>query len=93
MNVLIYSGPGVSQISTFHTLRTLRTLLYPNYTVQLIHPDAVAKHPWPSQCALFVMPGGRDVPYLQILSNTGANERIKEYVENGGKYLGICAGA
>ena len=42
--------------------------------------------------ALFVMPGGAATPFLQKLKVLG-NEKIKNYVENGGHYLGICAGA
>lgn len=42
--------------------------------------------------SIFVMPGGRDRPYHAALQGTG-NERIREFVENGGTYVGICAGA
>lgn len=42
--------------------------------------------------ALFVMPGGADLYYLEKLGAEGCN-LIKTYVENGGSYLGICAGA
>lgn len=38
------------------------------------------------------MPGGRDIPYCQELNGEG-NKRIRHFVENGGSYLGICAGA
>jgi glutamine amidotransferase-like uncharacterized protein len=41
---------------------------------------------------LFVMPGGADLYYVEKLNGAG-NKSIKTYVENGGKYLGICAGA
>jgi biotin--protein ligase len=36
--------------------------------------------------------GGRASPYAQKLNGEG-NRRIRDYVENGGKYLGLCAGA
>jgi len=38
------------------------------------------------------VPGGRDTPYARDL-NGKANRKIRQYVENGGSYLGICAGA
>ena len=38
------------------------------------------------------MPGGADLGYVKKLNGAG-NEQIKEYVESGGRYLGICAGA
>ena len=44
------------------------------------------------QCCLLVMPGGRDLPYVDKLKGKG-NENISQFVKNGGGYLGICAGA
>lgn len=40
----------------------------------------------------FFMPGGRATPYIEKLRVQG-NQKIAEYVENGGVYFGICAGA
>lgn len=42
--------------------------------------------------SMFIMPGGRDCPYHESLKGLG-NKRIRAFVENGGTYLGICAGA
>lgn len=41
---------------------------------------------------LFVMPGGADLYYAEKLNGEG-NRRIRAFVESGGRYLGICAGA
>lgn len=41
---------------------------------------------------IFVMPGGADLPYVAKLNGTG-NDNIRAYVEEGGTYLGVCAGA
>ena len=41
---------------------------------------------------LFVMPGGADLPFCAAL-NGAPNQRIRRFVEDGGVYLGICAGA
>lgn len=41
--------------------------------------------------SFFIMPGGRDRLYHQILQGEG-NAKIRSFVENGGTYLGICAG-
>lgn len=41
---------------------------------------------------LFVMPGGADLYYCEKLNGAG-NAAIRGYVEAGGTYLGICAGA
>lgn len=91
--VLVYSGPGVSPLSLSHTLLTLSTLLLPHYTVQPVTPDLLSSQPWEPACALLVIPGGRDLPYVETMSGkSGIARRIKEYVLEGGRYLGICAG-
>ncbi len=46
----------------------------------------------PKTVALFVMPGGADLFYCEKLNGAG-NTAIRSYVEAGGTYLGICAGA
>ena len=47
---------------------------------------------WTEDAALFIMPGGADIPYTRKLNGKG-NQIIKNYLANGGKYLGICAGS
>ncbi|EJU01359.1 class II aaRS and biotin synthetase [Dacryopinax primogenitus] len=91
MNVLVYSGPGVSTASLTHTLFSLRTALSSAYAVQPILPQALINEPWQPTCALLVIPGGRDLPYVSSLSS--ALPKIRKYVEEGGKFLGACAGA
>lgn len=41
---------------------------------------------------LFVMPGGAATPFLQKLQTLG-NDKIRDYIKEGGNYLGVCAGA
>ena len=41
---------------------------------------------------IFVMPGGADLPYCKKLNGIG-NEKIRKFIEDGGFYIGICAGA
>jgi biotin--protein ligase len=91
MNVLVYDGPGVSQASLSLTISSLKSLLQPNFVVQTVSPKALTSEPWAPSCALLVIPGGRDLPYLSALDQ--AIPRIKEYVLQGGSYLGFCAGA
>jgi len=45
-----------------------------------------------SSAALLIMPGGRDLPYLEKLQGIG-NAQIRESVARGMRYLGFCAGA
>lgn len=92
--VLVYSGPGVSPVSLSHTILTLTLLLSPHYTVQPAPPDLLRNQPWETACALLVVPGGRDLPYVEEMSaRSGLAKRIKTWVNGGGRYLGICAGA
>lgn len=46
---------------------------------------------WHKTAQLVIFPGGRDLPYHQALKGT-ANGHIRDFVLNGGKFLGICAG-
>ncbi|MGB1361036.1 MAG: BPL-N domain-containing protein, partial [Alphaproteobacteria bacterium] len=41
---------------------------------------------------VFIIPGGADLPYCELLNGKG-NREIKQFVENGGIYIGVCAGA
>lgn len=103
-NVLVYSGPGVSSSALSHTLKTLRSLL-PSYDIQCINAQSLAIDPWLQSTSLFVLPGGRDLPYVEQLSQSftlpnsstsvsRADVRIRQYVEeHGGSFIGICAGA
>jgi biotin---protein ligase len=91
MNVLVYNGPGVSQTSLSHTISSLKALLSPHFSVQTVSATALASQPWSESCALLVLPGGRDLPYLTSLAT--ATTHIRSYVNNGGAFLGICAGA
>ncbi|KAJ1301009.1 hypothetical protein OPQ81_003432 [Rhizoctonia solani] len=91
LDVLVYQGPGVSEVSLYHTLATLDILLRPNYTVRAVDAKLLETEPWGPSCALLVIPGGRDLPYVEHLAK--AIPKIKDFVEKGGAYLGICAGA
>ncbi|GAA6026337.1 hypothetical protein JCM8202_001945 [Rhodotorula sphaerocarpa] len=92
MNVLVYDGSGVSAASRDDTLRFLRTFLGGRYDIQTVSPRSLKEEPWTPNCALLAFPGGRDLPYCHDLGEVGTR-RIREYVQAGGRYLGICAGA
>jgi biotin--protein ligase len=92
MNVLVYSGAGVSQTSLSKTRETLHSFLADSYSILSVSAKLLAREPWEASCALLVIPGGRDLPYLADLGAEGADTRIARYVREGGKYLGICAG-
>ncbi len=91
MNVLVLSGPGVAPGALRQTLASLRALLVPYYSVQTVSPDVLASDTWIRSCALLVFTGGRDLLYVSSLA--GSNHNIRNYVHQGGSFLGFCAGA
>lgn len=85
------TGNGTTVDSVRHCLYTLRRLLAPHYAVIPVTSDMLLKEPWTTTCALLVMPGGADLGYCRTLNGAG-NRRIAQFVRNGGRYLGLCAG-
>ncbi|KAF2396173.1 class II aaRS and biotin synthetase [Trichodelitschia bisporula] len=84
-------GNGSTVESVRHCLYSLRRLLSPNYAVMSINGEVLLKEPWPATCALLVFPGGADLGYCRTLNGEG-NRKIRQYVNRGGAYLGLCAG-
>ena len=74
---IIYNGRGALTTSFLGPFLNLPHLLEGN---------------WKKRASLFIMPGGRDLPYHADLQGVG-NAHIRQFVEEGGAYLGICAGA
>ncbi|WP_068466791.1 BPL-N domain-containing protein [Candidatus Protochlamydia phocaeensis] len=89
--IFIYNGPGVSQASLKQIELAARRKFSGSYAVEKISPLQVISDQWEEKAALFIIPGGADIPYTQALNGTG-NQKIKDYVEKGGSFLGICAG-
>ena len=61
-----------------------------------INAEEFQKNDWEENAALLIFPGGADRYYRKLLSaaiGNGSNKRIRAYIENGGKYMGICAGS
>ncbi|KAJ3231830.1 biotin holocarboxylase synthetase [Chytriomyces hyalinus] len=94
MNILVYNGPGTARTSTERTLTVLKSLLKGRCDVLAIGPEVInhADRAWQSTTALLVVPGGRDLPYVESLAGFGV-KAIQDFVRGGGSYLGICAGA
>lgn len=90
-NLTLPSGNGSTVESVRHCLYTLRRLLSPNYAVIPVTGDMILKEPWTATCAAIVFPGGADQGYCRTLNGAG-NRRIRQFVENGGLYIGFCAG-
>ncbi|KAI9099243.1 biotin-protein ligase [Phlyctochytrium arcticum] len=92
MNVLVYTGPGTAKGPVDNTALTLKSLLSTYYDVIPVDANTLLSDSWQATTALLVIPGGRDLPYVEHLEPKGT-QIVGDYVRNGGAYLGICAGA
>ncbi|WP_341747593.1 BPL-N domain-containing protein [Candidatus Tisiphia endosymbiont of Dascillus cervinus] len=90
--IYLYNDLGVSIESIKHTMYTLKQIVLSNYKIHFISASEIIENKWSNQAALLIIPGGRDIYYAKQLNGKG-NKAIKDYVEIGGNYLGICAGA
>jgi len=91
--LLVYNDEGVS-VGGKEILPVEIQNLLDNKKVKVINIAAtdILSTSWENECIALIMPGGADLPYLKKLSGLG-NQKIKNYVESGGAYLGFCAGA
>lgn len=89
-NILLYSDKGTDPNCLRHTIYTLNQRL-PHYQVKKVTAKQIIEEDWEKDTALLIMPGGANLPYKKALQGKG-NAKIKKYVEDGGSYLGICAG-
>jgi biotin--protein ligase len=91
---LVYSGPGAGSRSVNSAVDALRrSLRSERVQVGTIDAQSVVRGGWQEHCLCFIMPGGADVPYCRELGIQGI-DMIRSWVEeDGGFYLGLCAGA
>ena len=85
--IAIYNDEGGGEFSLYSTLRYFEA-----HDPILLSAKDIIEGKLTDKIDIFVIPGGADRPYHNKLSGTG-NDFIKNYVNNGGVYLGICAGA
>ncbi len=88
--ILVYNDDGVSK-SSFHNLFDALSRLE-RFQIKAVTHRFFLSDAWEEKTALVAFPGGRDLPYHLKLKGEG-NRRIKNFVHQGGRYLGICAGA
>lgn len=65
---------------------------FTKYQIKTISALELKSGTWINNAVLFIMPGGADIYYKRKLNGLG-NKIISQYIADGGKYLGICAGA
>src|SRR5438034_10268487 len=91
--ILTYIDTGTSDGSS-RLMRAIAQQLPPAaYEIRAVMADDI-KHDAAlfDDAVLLVMPGGADLPFCAALSGA-PNKRIRQLVEGGGGYLGICSGA
>jgi len=91
--IVVYVDQGVDGAALKHTVKSLQNEVdLSEYRIRRADAAALKGSDWEEKTALLVIPGGRDIYYHDALDGEGT-ERIRRFVEAGGSYLGICAGA
>jgi glutamine amidotransferase-like uncharacterized protein len=85
--IAVYNGPGVW---AYGKIAVMNMFKWMNASVTLIYSDDI-KNGSLINFDLLVMPGGNAGLYNQSLGVDGAS-KIRDFVANGGAYVGICAG-
>lgn len=88
MKALVYADEGVSHFSLQEVIETLKGY-FP--IVEPVSSHILSSADWEGETSLLVFPGGRDIPYDRKLKGKGL-DKIRTFIEQGGKFLGICAG-
>ncbi len=88
MSVLVYMDQGVGPLSARLLAKSLRLEGHPFTKATR---QTFTETNWEQNTSLLIIPGGRDIYYHQALQGE-ANRRIRSFVEQGGSYLGLCAG-
>lgn len=88
MSILIYTD----NVSANHILYYALAKLRGKSNVYFVNANEILAGALTDEVELFVMPGGAS-RYKSAKLDGPATKLIKQYVANGGRYLGICAGA
>lgn len=91
--VALYHDEGTGEFSRGCLAAALASAFEGAVKVRRIFADEIrASDAWHATTRVLAMPGGADLPYAARLNGPG-NASIRRYLEAGGAYLGVCAGA
>lgn len=90
-NILIYSDEGAYFQCIEETFSSVKAEVSSTYEVTKVKADDINDILLSNAC-LIIFPGGVATCYAQKL-NGEKNKLIKEFVQKGGSYLGLCGGA
>ncbi|MGB1077594.1 MAG: BPL-N domain-containing protein, partial [Bdellovibrionales bacterium] len=88
--ILIYQD-YVDHNNNAHNITAFKKAV-PDSNIEFCDADDILNGCLTPEIDLFVIPGGADLYFCEKL-NGKPNQHIREYVETGGTYLGICAGS
>ncbi|GHS91049.1 hypothetical protein AGMMS49949_00760 [Alphaproteobacteria bacterium] len=88
---MIYADKGALAYCVMQTKAMFHSLVGDAYDIALVYKNDICGEVL-TNAALLVFPGGEDQFYDRALKGAG-NEKIRHFVEGGGSFLGICAGA
>ena len=86
--ILIYNDEGVGEIGVYNLGTILKKF---HKEIKYVDSTFILNEDLSPYRSL-IIPGGADLAYCKKLNGQG-NTKIKEFVQQGGTYLGICAGA
>ena len=96
--ILVYNDTGTSNVFVFinalnHTLSQLQLQqLVTKFEIKEVSAKDVIDGTCFKNANLLIIPGGRDIPYVEKLKGH-AMTNIRDFVYDGGGYFGVCAGA
>lgn len=91
--VAVYHDEGTGPFSRGCLSHALATAFADRGQVRRIDADEIrTSDSWHANTSVLAFPGGADLPYAARLNGAG-NASIRRYLEAGGAFLGVCAGA
>lgn len=91
--ILVYVDQGVDGGGLKQLISSLKQEVDLSiHNISRIDAKELVKREWEKEARLLIIPGGRDCFYHTALDGAGT-EKIRSFVQEGGGYLGICAGA
>lgn len=90
--ILVYKDEGVGGKSYRAVIQAIKGMALENIEVSSIKACELMDRDGLKDASLLIVPGGRDLPYVERLKSQG-QRTIRQWVEEGGAYFGICAGA
>jgi biotin--protein ligase len=91
--VAVYNGEGVSAVSELYLSKRLKQFLPSKDIISVGAEDIISgKILAKKNTIAIVFPGGHSRFFQKNLGNIG-NQKIRDFVHKGGRYLGICGGA